>query len=387
MKTLFKNAKIVTANEIIVGGNLLCEDGIITRIEKEDFSCACNEMIDVNGAYLIPGFVDIHCHGGNNAEFMDATEEDIQKIANFHLSHGTTTLFATTLSAPWEETISALDTFKTYFEKHTNSTVKGVHMEGPWLSPLQSGAQDERCMRKTDVDELKNLKETYPFLLRVSLAPEIEGGYEFGKMAKELGLTVGLAHSDADFDECERALENGYTVMTHLYSGMKGVTRKNAFRVGGAVEAGLLLDGYYVELIADGCHLPKELLQLVYKCKGADNICLITDAIRACGLPNGATTKIGSLKSGLDVIVEDDVAKLPSRQAFAGSTATADRLFRVMAKAIGKDMVALCKMCATTPAKAMGLNDCGELAVGKRADILMMNENLEIERVFTDKQN
>ena len=133
--------------------------------------------------------------------------------------------------------------------------------------------------------------------------------------------------------------------------------------------------------------MPKELLQLVYKCKGADKICLITDAIRACGLPNGATTKIGSLKSGLDVIVEDDVAKLPSRQAFAGSTATADRLFRVMAKAIGKDMVALCKMCATTPAKAMGLNDCGELAVGKRADIVMMNENLEIERVFTDKQN
>ena len=122
MKTLFKNAKIVTADEIIVGGALLCENGTITRIEKQDFSCVCDEIIDVKGEYLIPGFVDIHCHGGNNAEFMDATEEDIKKIADFHLLHGTTTLFATTLSAPWEETLCALDTFKTYFVSSTGSS-------------------------------------------------------------------------------------------------------------------------------------------------------------------------------------------------------------------------------------------------------------------------
>ena len=175
--------------------------------------------------------------------------------------------------------------------------------------------------------------------------------------------------------------------MTHLYSGMKGVTRKNSFRIAGAVEAGLYFDDMFVEIIADGRHLPIELLKFIYKCKGADKICLITDAIRAGGLPNGTKTVIGSLKNGLPVIVEDDVAKLLDRQSFAGSTATADRLYRTMAQAIGKDMVALSKMASLTPARVMGWTDRGEIAVGKKADLLIMNENLEIEKVITQKEN
>jgi N-acetylglucosamine-6-phosphate deacetylase len=226
------------------------------------------------------------------------------------------------------------------------------------------------------------LKEKYPFLSRVSLAPEIEGGYAFGEMAKELGLTVGLAHSDADYQDCERALKSGYTVMTHLYSGMKGVTRKNSFRIAGAVEAGLYFDDLFVEIIADGRHLPIELLQFIYKCKGADRICLITDAIRAGGMPNGSETRIGSLKNGLPVIVEDEVAKLLDRQSFAGSVATADRLYRTMSQAIGKDMVALSKMSSLTPARVMGWNDRGEIAKDKRADLIMLDENLNVQKVI-----
>jgi N-acetylglucosamine-6-phosphate deacetylase len=178
------------------------------------------------------------------------------------------------------------------------------------------------------------------------------------------------------------AKENGYTLMTHLYSGMKGVTRKNSFRIAGSVEAGLYFDDLFVEIIADGRHLPLDLLRFIYKCKGADKICLITDAIRAAGLNNGEQTVIGSKRNGLPVIVEDEVAKLLDRQSFAGSTATADRLYKTMAQAIGKDMVALSRMASTTPAKVMGWTDRGEIAVGKRSDLLLVDDGLNIEKIF-----
>ena len=210
----------------------------------------------------------------------------------------------------------------------------------------------------------------------------IPSGYEFGKLGAELGIVMSCAHTAADFSEIERAKDNGYILMTHLYSGMSGVRRKNSFRIGGAVEAGLYFDDLFVEIIADGRHLPTELLKFIYKCKGADRICLITDAIRASGMKNGEKTVIGSKKNGLAVIVEDEVAKLPDRQSFAGSTATADRLYRTMAEAIGRDMVALSKMASLTPARLMGLTDRGEISVGKRADMLILDDNLQIKNII-----
>jgi N-acetylglucosamine-6-phosphate deacetylase len=184
----------------------------------------------------------------------------------------------------------------------------------------------------------------------------------------------------------EEAHRNGYTLMTHLYSGMKGMERKNSYRIAGAIEAGLYFDGLDAEIIADGKHLPLELLRFIYKCKGTKNLCLVTDGTRASGLKNGETAILGSKKNGVSVIVEDDVAKLPDRQSFAGSTATADRLYKTMARAIGKDMVALSHLSSTTPARIMGWADRGEIAVGKRADLLLINENLDIEKIITEKE-
>ena len=250
------------------------------------------------------------------------------------------------------------------------------------MNPNQCGAQNTEYMKTPNCKELTDLKKRYPFILRVSAAPELENGYEFGRKGKELGLVMSPAHTDAYFSQIAKAKENGYTLMTHLYSGMQGVRRKNAFRIAGATEAGLYFDDMFVEIIADGRHLPDELLRFIYKCKGADKICLVTDAIRAAGMKNGAETVIGSKKNGLPVVVEDDVAKLLDRQSFAGSTATADRLYRTMARAIGTDMVALSKMMSLTPATVMGWTDRGEIALGKRADMLLVNEELEIEKIF-----
>lgn len=380
MKTAVINAKIVTSKEVIENGICVYQDNRIVYVGKE--MQVADKVIDAKNDYLIPGFIDLHCHGGNGLEFMDGSAEDFAKIADFHLRHGTTTMLATTLAASEEETEYALDTFAAYLKNEPNGSLKGVHLEGPCLNPLQCGAQNTAYMQTPDIAKLKAWKSKYPFIMRVSSAPELENGYAFGRAGRELGLVMSAAHTDANFAQIQKAKDNGYTLMTHLYSGMKGVTRKNSYRTAGAVEAGLYFDDLFVEIIADGRHLPTELLRFIYKCKGADKICLITDAIRASGMSNGTETVIGSLKNGLSVIVEDEVAKLLDRQSFAGSTATADRLYRTMAQAIGKDMVALSKMASLTPAKIMNWTDRGEIAVGKRADLLIVSKELKLEKII-----
>jgi N-acetylglucosamine-6-phosphate deacetylase len=236
-------------------------------------------------------------------------------------------------------------------------------------------------MAKPSKKEIERIKEQYPFVLRASVAPELDGAMEFGRKGSELGVVISVGHTDADFDTVVKASENGYTLMTHFYSGMKGVERVNSYRVAGAVEAGYYLDDMDVEIIADGKHLPYSLLKLIYKIKGADKIALITDATRGCGFPNGTKTFIGPKQDAMEIIIDDDVAKL-GQGSFAGSTATYDRLYRTMADAVGKDFVALSKMASTTPARIMGFKDRGEIAVGKRADLILMSENLEIEKII-----
>ena len=385
MKIAVKNAKIVTATEVLEGYTCAFENGVIDYIGKE--LPPADEYFDAAGGYLVPGFIDLHCHGGGGLEFMDSSVREIGEIAAFHMAHGTTTMLATTLAASEAETEGALANIAAYKAACPNSSIEGVHLEGPWLSPLQCGAQNLAHMKSPNAEELADLKARYPFILRAGAAPELEGGMSFGRTGHALGIVMSPAHTDADFGECAAALENGYTLMTHLYSGMKGVTRKNAYRIGGAVEAGLYFDEYFVEIIADGKHLPKELLRFIYKIKGAERIALITDAIRACGLPEGTKTVIGSKKNGLSVIVEDGVAKLPTRDSFAGSASTFDHVFRTMADAIGRDMVALSKMASLVPAKIMGWQDRGEIALGKRADLLILDEQLNIKKIITNKEN
>jgi N-acetylglucosamine-6-phosphate deacetylase len=388
MRTLIKNAKIVMADKVFLGA-IAFENGIIDYIGEDEISS--DKVIDADGSYVVPGFVEIHCHGGNNLEFMDASAEEFGKIAEFHMAHGTTTLYPTTVTASEKEILCALDTFAEYKKNHPNSTLIGAHLEGPFVNPKQSGALDPDFMKLPSIEKVMAWKEKYPFIDRISAAPELEGGFEFGEAMEKMGIVVSAGHTDASFSDLEEALKHGYRLITHLYSGMKMTERVNAYRVAGGVEAGLYFDEYTVEMITDGKHLPKELLKYIYKLKGADRICMITDAIRAAGLPNGSKTKIGSMETGLDVIVEDDVAKLPNRQAFAGSTATSDRLFKVMYDVLGKSdeaMIAISKMMSRTPSRVMGLSDRGEIAVGKLADLVILKaDTLDVERVITDKVN
>lgn len=379
MRVLIKNAAIVTADGVISDSAVLIHDGVIASIGPE---ATADRVIDAGGGWLIPGFVDLHCHGGGGYEFMDAEPHEIEKIARFHLSHGTTSMLATTLAASDTETRQALKRLSAYIDSPSSSNIVGIHLEGPHFNPSQCGAQNPEYIRPLHRGELAAMRAEHPAIMRISAAPEIGEGMAIGDEARELGIVASCGHTDAEFAGIEESMSHGYNLMTHLYSGMKGVTRKNSFRVAGAVEAGLYFDDMFVEIIADGCHLPLELLRFIYKIKGAERICLITDAIRAAGMPDGSRTKIGSLSDGLDVVVEDGVAKLPDRQSFAGSAATADRLFKNMIEATYGDIVSVCRMASTTPAGLMGWCDRGEIAVGKRADLVVMNKEYKIQKVI-----
>ena len=382
MKTLIKNANVVTRSEIIENGTCLIENGIIFQVGANVSRDDVENVIDANGGYLIPGFIDLHCHGGNGLDFMDATPEEIEQISKFHLTHGTTTLYATTMTDSWNNIENSLRNYAEVLSADKLITLNGVHLEGPWFSPAQCGAQDPENMDFPSKERLDYLLENYSFIKRISVAPEIENGIMIGNYGAKKGLVMSVGHTDADFDTVVTASENGYTLLTHFYSGMAGVVRKNAFRVAGAVEAGYYLDDMNVEVIADGKHLPQSLLKLIYKIKGSDNICLITDGTRGSGCANGTTFMLGRKIGGVKSIIEDDVAKLPDRTAFAGSVATMDRVYRTMGEAIGNNLIELSKMASTTPAKVMGLKDRGEIATGKRADLIILDKKLNIEKVM-----
>ena len=378
MRKQIINARIVLPDGILEGGVLRISDGVIEYVGEEilpDIETVC-----ADGGYLMAGFIDIHCHGGGGYDFMDATPDQMRRIARFHLSHGTTTLIPTTMTDTWSAIRDSLDRYAALGEDRL--TMDGVHLEGPWLSPAQCGAQDTSKMDAPTVEKLRAIIAEYPFIKRVSVAPELEGGMEVGRAGRELGLVMSLGHSDADFDKTLESVENGYTLMTHLYSGMSVVHRVNAYRVAGAVEAALYDDRIFVEIIADGKHLPEGLLRLILKCKGADRVALITDAMRGAGFPDGISTMLGRMNDGVPCIIEDGVAKLPDRLSFAGSVATTDRLLRTMHNIAGADIVSCSKMLSATPAKIMGYTDRGSIEVGKRADLVILDDKLNINKIY-----
>lgn len=373
-----KNGTLITPYRYVRGGTLVIEDGIVRGIHERDVEVPGAVELDAGGRYVAPGFIDIHVHGGGGYDFMDGTEEAFLKIAELHARYGTTSLVPTTLTAEKEDLLQTLDVYERANRKNDQgATFLGIHLEGPYFALSQRGAQDPRYIRNPDPQEYEEILAYSSSIVRWSAAPELEGAIPFGRRLREKGILAAVAHTDAIYEDVLEAYENGYTLATHLYSAMSGVTRRNAFRYAGVIESAFLLD-MDVEIITDGVHLPPPLLKLVYKIKGAERTALITDAMRAAGMPEGEST-LGSLKNGLKVIVEDDVAKLPDRTSFAGSVATTNRLVRNMVQLADVSLLEAVRMASTTPARIMGVDARkGSLAVGKDADIVIFDENLTI---------
>lgn len=377
------NGKILTPFRVIPNGTVLIEDNKITGLSENTVDFAGATEIDAKGQYISPGFIDIHVHGGGGHDFMDGTENAFLQIAETHARHGTTAMLPTTLTSETDELLHTLDIYKSAKEKNNKGAqFLGMHLEGPYFATNQRGAQDPRYIRNPVPEEYQKIISYSSDIKRWSAAPELDGALAFARYVKSNGILVALAHTDATYEEALLGFENGFSLATHFYSCMAGVTRKNALRFAGAIEAGYLIDEMDVEIIADGVHLPAPLLKLIYKIKGTDRTALITDAMRAAGMPPGESI-LGSLHDGLKVIVEDGVAKLPDRSSFAGSVATTDRLVRTMIQIAEIPMLEAVRMMTHTPARILGINQTkGALLPGMDADIVIFNDNIDIDKTI-----
>ncbi|WP_428654331.1 N-acetylglucosamine-6-phosphate deacetylase [Runella sp.] len=378
MKIKLTNGIILTPFRAIKNGTVIIENGQILGVHEGNVEVSDATEIDAQGQYIAPGFIDIHVHGGGGFDFMDGTVEAFLKIAELHAQYGTTSLVPTTLTAEKEDLLQTLDVYEKATRSNTNGAAfLGMHLEGPYFALSQRGAQDPRYIRNPDPVEYEEILNHSSSIVRWSAAPELEGAIAFGQRLRQKGILAAIAHTDAFYDDVLEAYENGYSLVTHLYSAMSGVTRKNAFRYAGVIESAFLLD-LDVEIIGDGIHLPAPLLKLIYKIKGADRTALITDAMRGAGMPEGEST-LGSLKNGLKVIIEDGVAKMPDRTSFAGSVATFDRLVRNMVNMANVSLLEAVRMASTTPARIMGVeNRKGSLAKGKDADMVIFDEDINV---------
>ncbi|MBE6689862.1 MAG: N-acetylglucosamine-6-phosphate deacetylase [Ruminococcaceae bacterium] len=364
--------------------DLLIKDGRIEALIDPSVPVSPEyKALDAAGCYVSAGFVDIHQHGGGGSDYMDCAPDTYLSATEAHLRHGTTSVMPTLLSAGSDALLGAIKSYVAAVQdKRIRTNLIGLHIEGPYISAEQAGAQKKENIRVYDETEYKAIvKAGEGYIKRWSVAPEVEGAERFAAFAREQGIALSIAHSNADLETVQRAYDWGFHHVTHLYSGMSSITRRGGFRVPGVLEAAYYLDDMNVEIIADGCHLPLSLLAYVAKFKDHSRIALITDAMRAAG-QDVAQSFLGSAEDPLPVIVEDGVAKMEDRTAFAGSVATADRLVRNMVKS-GVPLSEAVRMMTVNPIKMMGLDlKKGELKPGYDADICVFDADISIKAVL-----
>jgi len=382
---------VVFSRRILLPGGVYCgyliaEGGKITGLSKTRPGIDA-VYLDAEQYYVSPGFIDIHTHGGGGYDFMDGAAESISRGAAAHLHHGTTTLLPTTMASTEDELLAFLDNFQIAKASLAGGPyLHGVHLEGPYCSPEQAGAQDPRLITHPDRKQYERITEySGGTIVRWSVAPELPGAIEMGDFMFSRGILPSIAHSDAEYAQVQEAFNHHYTLITHFYSGMSTIKRRSGLRVPGVIESGYIIEDIDVEVIADGCHLPPEILRMVYRIKGPDRVALVTDSMRAAGIDDPAGTyTLGSEKNGRPVIIEDGVAKLPDRSALAGSVATADRLVRVMHKEAGVPVSDAVRMMTATPARIIGLQNIkGTIAVGMDCDLLFLDDDINVKAVIT----
>lgn len=389
MKILIFNGNVITPERIIKNGYVLIEDGKIIGVGTGfDILNFDGEKIDAQGKYIAPGFIDIHTHGAGGSDFMDGTEEAYITALETHAKFGTTALLPTTLTSTDEELKNSFKIYNSVKNKEYNGAkMLGMHLEGPYFNVAQAGAQDPRYIKSPTRENYEMIYDmSEGCITRWSAAPELEGAAEFGAFLKEKGILASIGHSNATYEDVITAYENGFNLLTHFYSGMSTITRKDGYRILGVIESGYIIEGMQVEIIADGCHLPQELLKMIYRTKGVENVTLVTDSMRAAGMGDGESI-LGSLANGQKVIVEggaEGVAKLMDRSAFAGSVCTADRLVRTMYKKADVPLIDAVKMITKNPAKLINATKKGCIALENDADIVIFDDDINVSMTMVE---
>ena len=357
-------------------GYVYFENGVITAVTAEELPF--DREIDGGDRYLSPGFIDVHTHGGGGYDFSDSADAIIAGC-NFHLSHGTTSICPTLASAPFVEMARAVGYVEEAMkDPRLRGRIVGTHLEGPYLSPKQSGAQSAGCITPPVKEDYEALVARHRgAIARWSYAPELDEGNAFCRFLAANGISVSAGHTDAIGAEMDEAIANGCSSVTHLYSCTSTITRDHGYRRLGVTETALLRDEIYAEIIADGKHLPPDLVRLIVKAKGSDRVMLVSDSLSLAG----TDVKSGKLVD-TEFVIEDGVCRLMDRSAFAGSIATGDRLVRVVSKEAGFPMWEAVKMASAVPAEALGLRDRGEIAVGKLADLLLFDGDVRISKIL-----
>ncbi len=373
------NGKVILSDEITCK-NVYFKDGKIIAVTEDALSF--DKEIDAKGKYVSPGFIDIHVHGGAGYEFVDATKEAFIIPCNMHAKHGTTTIFPTLSAYSFKEMTDSLSAMKKYMDdEEIMPNIGGVHMEGPYFSPEQCGAQNPDEIRKPLKSEYESLIGNFGDIIkRWSYAPERDDGQEFLKALNKAGIVASAGHTNAEYDEMLPAYELGCKLVTHLYSCTSTIVRKGGFRHLGVLETAFLYDDICAETIADGKHLPPELLKMIFKIKGKDAMCLVTDSIRYGGLTQEDVEKGDFVKE--DYIIEDGIAKLPDKSAFAGSIATTDVLVRTCTKDAGISLCDAVRMITKVPSEIMRLENKGTLKEGFDADIVIFDDDINMDMVI-----
>ena len=371
MLTQLINARILTPQGWLKDGSVLIRDGKILEVTNCDLAVIGAQLIDVKGMYVLPGGVEIHAHGGGGRDFMECTEDAFRGAVQTHMKYGTTSIFPTLSSSTVPMIEQAAETC-TKMMAEKDSPILGLHLEGHYLNMAMAGGQMPENIKNPDPNEYIPIVENWHCIKRWDAAPELPGAMQFGKYITGKGILASVAHTQAEFEDIRTAYEAGYTHATHFYNAMPGFHKRREYKYEGTVESIYLMDDMTVEVVADGIHVPPTILRLVYKIKGVERMCAITDAL-ACAASDS--------KEAFDprVIIEDGVCKLADHSALAGSVATMDRLIRTMVQKADIPLADAARMVSETPARIMGVYDRkGSLQKGKDADIIVMDEDLKI---------
>ena len=376
MITQIYNGHILTPEGWINQGSVVFADGRIVEVSRSSHIFdRVDQTIDAHNMNVVPGGIDLHCHGGGGCDYMEGTEEAFRTATRTHMRHGTTAMFPTLSSATLPMIEHACETCDQLM-REPGTPIMGLHLEGPYFNPRRAGAQMPDIIRLPDRNEYQHVIEDFECVRRWDAAPELPGALEFARYITSKGVVASIGHTNAEFPEVKAAYDAGYTHATHFYNGMPGFHNVREFKHAGTVESIYLLDGMSVEIIADGIHIPIPILRLVHRMKGVERTALVTDAL--------AVTDSDSDKAfDPRVIIEDGVCKLSDRSALAGSIATMDRLIRTMVMQAGIPLHDAVRMASETPARIMGIYDRkGSIQRGKDADILIMDDNCELNAVY-----